>query len=59
MPLGRYCREDCVFNPPARPAMYLIERNKKMSKLAIDGGEKTFNGAFPMWPTFNEKVYGI
>ncbi|MBO5721893.1 MAG: DegT/DnrJ/EryC1/StrS family aminotransferase, partial [Lentisphaeria bacterium] len=28
-----------------------------MTKLAIDGGEKTFNGAFPMWPSFNEKVY--
>ena len=28
-----------------------------MSKLAIDGGEKTYNGAFPMWPSFNEKVY--
>ena len=28
-----------------------------MSKLAIDGGEKTFNGSFPMWPSFNEKVY--
>ena len=28
-----------------------------MSKLAIDGGEKVFAGAFPQWPSFDEKVY--
>ena len=25
-------------------------------KLAIDGGEKTFNGAFPAWPAFEEST---
>ncbi len=27
-----------------------------MSKLAIDGGEKVFNGDFPMWPSFEEST---
>ena len=27
-----------------------------MSKLAIDGGEKTFNGSFPGWPCFEEST---
>ncbi|MBE6399214.1 MAG: DegT/DnrJ/EryC1/StrS family aminotransferase, partial [Lentisphaerae bacterium] len=26
-------------------------------KLAIDGGQKVYNGVWPAWPTFNEKVY--
>ena len=26
-------------------------------KLAIDGGKKTYTGAWPAWPTFNDKVY--
>ena len=30
---------------------------KNAEKLAIDGGKKVYNGAWPAWPTFNEKTY--
>ena len=29
----------------------------KVAALAINGGEKVYNGSFPMWPQFNPETY--
>ena len=29
----------------------------KLNALAINGGSKVYNGAWPAWPTFNDNVY--
>ena len=32
-------------------------QNEKIARLAINGGEKSYKGTFPMWPQFNPACY--